>query len=111
MVDELQLNHLTEKLSRCLLKEELKNSRIQRRVHELLSKAASKSGSSLTNSHNRELHFVFFSRPDKFLDSNERPGHVSAVNVEKTSLSGNHFCTVGISLMLFYTSRVCIHLE
>ncbi|XP_034700723.1 NADPH:adrenodoxin oxidoreductase, mitochondrial isoform X1 [Vitis riparia] len=64
--------------------EELKNNRIQRRVYELLSKAAS--GPSLTSSDQRELHFVFFRKPDRFLDSGDRNGHVAGVRCEKTIL-------------------------
>ncbi|KAL9440664.1 hypothetical protein AB3S75_019351 [Citrus x aurantiifolia] len=67
--------------------EEMKNSRIQRRVYELLSKAAA-SASSQPMSGQRELHFVFFRKPDSFLESNERSGHVSGVHFEKTALKG-----------------------
>ncbi|KAL5768808.1 hypothetical protein ACOSP7_015352 [Xanthoceras sorbifolium] len=67
--------------------EEMKNNRIQRRVYELLSKAAA-SGSSQPNSGQRELHFVFFRKPDSFLESDERSGHVSGVHIEKTVLKG-----------------------
>lgn len=65
----------------------MKNSRIQRRVYELLSKAAA-SASSQPMSGQRELHFVFFRKPDSFLESNERSGHVSGVHFEKTALKG-----------------------
>ncbi|TXG61414.1 hypothetical protein EZV62_012777 [Acer yangbiense] len=67
--------------------EEMKNNRIQRRVYELLSKAAA-SGSSQPSSGQRELHFVFFRKPDSFLESDERSGLVSGVHVEKTVLKG-----------------------
>ncbi|WCJ42512.1 NADPH:adrenodoxin oxidoreductase mitochondrial [Euphorbia peplus] len=63
--------------------EELKNNRIKRRVHELLSKAA-KSGPSHPHSGQRELHFVFFRKPDRFLDSDGKSGHVRGVKFEKT---------------------------
>ncbi|KAF5459015.1 hypothetical protein F2P56_023006 [Juglans regia] len=65
--------------------EEIKNNRIQRRVYELLSKAAT-TGHSYPRSGQRELHFVFFRKPDIFLDSDERRGHVSGVHFEKTVL-------------------------
>ncbi|KAK9268812.1 hypothetical protein L1049_000576 [Liquidambar formosana] len=65
--------------------EELKNSRIQRRVYELLSKAAN-SGCSHPRSGQRELHFIFFRKPDRFLDSDDRSGHVTSVRLEKTML-------------------------
>lgn len=67
--------------------EEIKNNRIQRRVYELLSKAAA-SESSQPMSGQRELHFVFYRKPDSFLESNERSCHVSGVNFEKTVLKG-----------------------
>lgn len=67
--------------------EELKNNRIKKKVYELLSKAAS-SAPSLPSSGQRELHFVFFRKPHKFLESDERSGHVSGVNLEKTVLKG-----------------------
>ncbi|CAL5440740.1 unnamed protein product [Camellia sinensis] len=65
--------------------EELKNSRIQKRVYELLSKAAV-SGPSHRSSDQRELHFVFFRKSDGFLDSDDRSGHVVGVRFEKTIL-------------------------
>ncbi|KAF5956035.1 hypothetical protein HYC85_008891 [Camellia sinensis] len=65
--------------------EELKNSRIQKRVYELLSKAAV-SGPSHRSSDQRELHFVFFRKPDGFLGSDDRSGHVVGVRFEKTIL-------------------------
>ncbi|CAI0543395.1 unnamed protein product [Linum tenue] len=67
--------------------EELKNSRIRKRVYELLSKAAT-TGPSLPSSGQRELHFVFFRKPDSFSESAEYPGHVSGVHLEKTVLKG-----------------------
>ncbi|CAK9155162.1 unnamed protein product [Ilex paraguariensis] len=71
-----------------LAKEELKNNRIRRRVYELLSKAAT-SGPSHPTSGQRELHSVFFQKPDRFLDSEEGKGHVAGVHSEKTMLRGN----------------------
>ncbi|KAH7511946.1 hypothetical protein FEM48_Zijuj12G0037700 [Ziziphus jujuba var. spinosa] len=67
--------------------EELKNNRIQRRVYELLSKAAT-SGASHPCSGQRELHFVFFRKPNRFLESEERSGYVSGISLEKTVLKG-----------------------
>lgn len=80
-------------------KEEMKNSRIQRRVYELLSKAPA-SASSQPMSRQRELHFVFFRKPDSFLESNERSGHVSGVHFEKTALKGNSLSSLKASLAL-----------
>lgn len=68
--------------------EELKNNRIQRRVYELLCKAAA-SGSSHPSPGQRELHFVFFRKPDKFLESDGGSGHVAGVHFEKTILKEN----------------------
>jgi len=68
------------------LQEELKNSRIQRRVYELLVKAA-------TSSHpypvagQRELHFLFFRKPERFLPSDDGC-RVSGARLEKTCLKG-----------------------
>ncbi|XP_065850687.1 NADPH:adrenodoxin oxidoreductase, mitochondrial isoform X2 [Euphorbia lathyris] len=67
--------------------EELKNNRIKRRVHELLSKAAA-SGPSRPSSGQRELHFVFFRKPERFLDSDGKSGHVTGVQFEKTVVKG-----------------------
>jgi adrenodoxin-NADP+ reductase len=71
-----------------LEKEELKNNRIHRRVYELLSKAAA-TAPSYPRSGQRELHFVFFQKPDRFLESDERRGHVSGLHFEKTTLKGS----------------------
>ncbi|KAK1365372.1 hypothetical protein POM88_040933 [Heracleum sosnowskyi] len=65
--------------------EEMKSSRIRRRVYELLSKAAS-SETSGPSPGQRELHFVFFRKPDKFVESDEKSGHVAGVQLEKTVL-------------------------
>ncbi|XP_060970826.1 NADPH:adrenodoxin oxidoreductase, mitochondrial isoform X1 [Cannabis sativa] len=67
--------------------EELKNNRIQRRIYELLSKAVT-TGPSHPSPGQRELHFVFFRKPDRFLQSHERISHVAGVRLEKTSLHG-----------------------
>lgn len=68
--------------------EEVKNSRIQRRVYELLAKAAAcgppHSGTGL-----RELHFAFFRKPEKFLSSVDKQDHVAGVRFEKTVLEGS----------------------
>lgn len=67
--------------------EELKNSRIQRRVHELLSKAAISQPHPVPGQ--RELHFLFFRRPDEFLSSDAGNDQVAGVNFEKTVLKEN----------------------
>lgn len=67
----------------------LKNNRIQRRVYELLSRAAT-SGTSAPGPGQRELHFIFFQKPDRFLESDDKPGHVAGVQFEKTVLKGDH---------------------
>lgn len=67
-------------------KEEMKNSRARKRIYELLSKAAAAAGTSKADPDQRELHFVFFRQPARFLESDERGGHVSGVNLEKTIL-------------------------
>lgn len=70
----------------------MKSNRIRRRVYELLSKAAS-SETSGPSPGQRELHFVFFRKPDKFVESEEKSGHVAGVQLEKTVLRGNIFPT------------------
>ncbi|KAJ7954417.1 NADPH:adrenodoxin oxidoreductase, mitochondrial [Quillaja saponaria] len=65
--------------------EEMKNNRIQRRVYELLSKATTITPSN-AGSGQRELHFVFFRKPDCFLESDDKSGCVSGINFEKTVL-------------------------
>ncbi|KAL2482493.1 NADPH:adrenodoxin oxidoreductase [Forsythia ovata] len=67
---------------------EMKNNRIRRRVYELISKAAS-SGPSPPLPGQRELHFVFFRKPDRFLESDDRSGHVAGVHLEETTLEGD----------------------
>lgn len=67
--------------------EELKSNRIKRRVHELLSKAAT-SKPKHASLNQRELHFVFFRKPDSFQESEDRASHVSGVHFEKTVLKG-----------------------
>lgn len=64
----------------------MRNSRIQRRVYELLSKAASVHKDN-SYSDQKELHFVFFRRPIKFIPS-ENGSTVGAVQLEKTALKG-----------------------
>ncbi|XP_075479554.1 NADPH:adrenodoxin oxidoreductase, mitochondrial-like isoform X1 [Primulina tabacum] len=66
---------------------EMKNNRIRKRVYELLSKAANPGTSPLCNQ--RELHFVFFHRPEKFLESDDKSGHLAGVRLEKTILKGD----------------------
>ncbi|PNT71618.1 NADPH:adrenodoxin oxidoreductase, mitochondrial isoform X2 [Brachypodium distachyon] len=65
-------------------KEEMRNSRIKRRVHELLSKAATMHKEKNSNDQ-KELHFVFFRKPTRFLPS-EGGSTVGAVELEKTLL-------------------------
>lgn len=67
--------------------EEMMNNRIRRRVYELIQKAAT-SGPSQPSPGQRELHFVFFHKPDRFLQSEDGRGRVSAVRFEKTALRG-----------------------
>ncbi|KAK7398965.1 hypothetical protein VNO78_10139 [Psophocarpus tetragonolobus] len=67
--------------------EELKSNRIQRRVYELLSKAAT-TKTEHTSLNQRELHFVFYRKPDSFQESKERASHVSGVHFEQTVLKG-----------------------
>ncbi|XVE70454.1 hypothetical protein DITRI_Ditri10aG0073700 [Diplodiscus trichospermus] len=67
--------------------EEMKNSRIHRRIYELLSKAAV-ARASQPSSGQRELHFVFFHQPDMFLESSDKKGYVSGVHLERTVLKG-----------------------
>ncbi|KAM0903408.1 hypothetical protein ACQ4PT_018638 [Festuca glaucescens] len=65
-------------------KEEMRNSRIKRRVYELLSKAATVHQEK-SNDDRKELHFVFFRKPTRFLPS-EDGTTVGAVELEKTHL-------------------------
>uniref|UniRef100_A0A453EBN4 NADPH:adrenodoxin oxidoreductase, mitochondrial n=1 Tax=Aegilops tauschii subsp. strangulata TaxID=200361 RepID=A0A453EBN4_AEGTS len=65
-------------------KEEMRNSRIKRRVYELLSKAATVHQENNDNDR-KELHFVFFRKPTKFLPS-EDGSTVGAMELEKTLL-------------------------
>ncbi|XP_010519696.1 PREDICTED: NADPH:adrenodoxin oxidoreductase, mitochondrial isoform X2 [Tarenaya hassleriana] len=71
--------------------EEMKKSRIRKRTYELLSKAATAAAteSSHPGPGPRELHLVFFRKPDQFLESDERTGHVSGVQLEKTILESD----------------------
>lgn len=73
-----------------LKKEEIKNNRIQRRVYELLSKVAA-GGPSHPIPNQRELHFVFFRKPDRFLGSTNKFNHVTGVRFEKTALKGSFY--------------------
>ncbi|KAL6494380.1 hypothetical protein OROGR_031180 [Orobanche gracilis] len=61
---------------------EMKNSRIRRRVYELLSKAVTPCAPVAIK---RELLFVFFHKPDRFLESDDR-SHVGGIRLEKTAL-------------------------
>ncbi|KAG6407738.1 hypothetical protein SASPL_130735 [Salvia splendens] len=66
---------------------EMKNSRIRRRVHELLSKAVTPGCTPVAGQ--RELHFVFFRKPDMFLELDDNSGHVGGIRLEKTALKGD----------------------
>ncbi|XP_076937641.1 NADPH:adrenodoxin oxidoreductase, mitochondrial-like [Bidens hawaiensis] len=68
--------------------EEMKNSRIRKRVFDLLAKASLSSQTHPTSGQ-PELHFTFFRKPEKFLESNDRSGHVGGVSFEKTTLKGS----------------------
>ncbi|ONK54746.1 uncharacterized protein A4U43_UnF12030 [Asparagus officinalis] len=65
--------------------EGLKNTRIQRRVYELFAKAATSAPHPAVDQ--RELHFVFFRKPESFLSSDGC--NVSGVRLEKTCLKEN----------------------
>ncbi|XP_039115613.1 NADPH:adrenodoxin oxidoreductase, mitochondrial isoform X2 [Dioscorea cayenensis subsp. rotundata] len=66
---------------------ELENSRIRKRVFELFAKRAASHRSNAIKGQ-RELHFIFFRKPDRFLPSDSGL-HVSGVRLEKTSLKEN----------------------
>ncbi|WOL02191.1 NADPH:adrenodoxin oxidoreductase, mitochondrial isoform X2 [Canna indica] len=67
--------------------EELKTSRIQRRVYDLLCKSAT-SHQQLDSAGQRELHFIFFRKPDRFLPLEDNL-RVGGVRLEKTCLKEN----------------------
>ena len=67
--------------------EKMNQNRIQGRVYELFCKAAM-SGPSHHSSRQHEPHFVFFHKPDKFLDSYDGSGRVGGLCFEKTVLKG-----------------------
>ncbi|XP_010254045.1 PREDICTED: NADPH:adrenodoxin oxidoreductase, mitochondrial [Nelumbo nucifera] len=77
---DLQISRADEK--------ELKNNRIQRRVYDLLSKAATTKPCHPTFSQ-CELHFIFFRKPDRFLPSDNSSSKVTGVRFEKTILKEN----------------------
>ncbi|KAF9603913.1 hypothetical protein IFM89_038823 [Coptis chinensis] len=88
-IKDLYVHILEDDLSKSTFdEEELSKSRIHRRVYELLSKAAT-SQSSHPISGQRELHFVFFRRPVKFLQSDDNGGKVTGLRLEKTVLKEN----------------------
>ncbi|KAK6152066.1 hypothetical protein DH2020_014701 [Rehmannia glutinosa] len=64
------------------------NNRIRRRVYELLSKAVTPAHAPVSGQ--RELHFVFFRKPDRFIESDDRSGHLGGVRLEKTTLKGDN---------------------
>ncbi|MCO5568897.1 hypothetical protein L7F22_022599 [Adiantum nelumboides] len=65
--------------------EEMKASRIHRRVYDLLCKAAQPKASVPIIGSKKELHFKFFRQPVKFLASEDGQG-VAGVQLEKTVL-------------------------
>lgn len=56
-------------------------------MYELLSKAVTPDRAPVPGQ--RELHFVFFHKPDRFLESDDRSGHLGGIRLEKTILKGN----------------------
>ena len=84
----------------------MKNSRIKKRVYELLCKAAS-SRPSNPDAGQRELHFIFFRKPERFLDSEMRKGHVTAVRFEKTTLKGG-FLSYLLSVNYYESDKPCL---
>ncbi|KAK6153308.1 hypothetical protein DH2020_012947 [Rehmannia glutinosa] len=66
----------------------MKNNRIRRRVYELLSKAATPAHAPVSGQ--RELHFVFFRKPNRFIESDDRSGHLGGVRLEQTTLKGDN---------------------
>ncbi|CAA3008011.1 NADPH:adrenodoxin oxidoreductase, mitochondrial-like isoform X1 [Olea europaea subsp. europaea] len=66
----------------------MNNYRIRRRVYELILKAAS-SGPSHPLPGQRELLLVFFCKPDRFLESDDRSGNIAGVRLEETTLRGD----------------------
>nr|GEU36294.1 NADPH:adrenodoxin oxidoreductase, mitochondrial isoform X1 [Tanacetum cinerariifolium] len=75
--------------------EEIKNNRIRRRVFELLSKASS-SAAPHPSLGQRELHFTFFRKPEKFLESEKQ---YCWLNLVGSAGSGNQIAS-GTSLVL-----------
>ncbi|XP_065043316.1 NADPH:adrenodoxin oxidoreductase, mitochondrial-like isoform X4 [Musa acuminata AAA Group] len=85
--DEAQHRQLAQQRNCVKFLEELKASRIQRRVYDLLCKSAtSHQGHDFAGQ--RELHFIFFRKPDKFLPSEDQ-SRVGGVRLEKTCLKAN----------------------
>lgn len=66
----------------------MRKSRIRKRVYELLCKAAIARPVNSPATGQRELHFVFFRKPDRFLESEKKNGYVAGVHFEKTTLKG-----------------------
>lgn len=90
------------------MQEVLKNNRINRRIHELLSKAAT-SAAPFPTPGQRELHFVFFRKPERFLESDARSGHVAGVNFERTIVRGKT-CTI-IAFLVYFRYIVLLNLS
>ena len=81
----------------------MRNSRIKRRVYELLSKAAT--AQQENNDDRKELHFVFLRKPTRFLPS-EDGSTVGAVELEKTLLKGEMsrvFLIISLAQVLAFT--------
>ncbi|URE11066.1 NADPH adrenodoxin oxidoreductase, mitochondrial [Musa troglodytarum] len=84
--DEAQHRQLAQQRNCVRFLEELKASRIQRRVYDLLCKSAtSHQGHDFAGQ--QELHFIFFRKPDEFLPSEDQ-SRVEGVRLEKTCLKG-----------------------
>ncbi|XP_057545672.1 NADPH:adrenodoxin oxidoreductase, mitochondrial isoform X2 [Amaranthus tricolor] len=69
--------------------EEMSKSRIRKRVYELLCKAAIARPVNSPATGQRELHFVFFRKPDRFFESEKKNGYVAGVHFEKTTLKAD----------------------
>lgn len=68
--------------------EETKKNRTKKRVYELFCKAAKSKPCQEFSAHDRDLHFVFFRKPERFLPSIDQR-KVAGVRLEKTILKGD----------------------
>ena len=74
-------------------------------MHELLSKAVTPGCTPVASQ--RELHFVFFRKPDMFLESDDKSGHVGGIRLEKTALKGkNAHIVLGIYILYVHSEVV-----